>query len=67
MNFTIEIIATGDDGSDELLHKTTVEAMTARDARKEASRLLKGWSSKHKATRVRMMNERAELLYSWTG
>jgi hypothetical protein len=61
MTFTIEVYKTTDDGSELVLHRTTVTAINPLGARKEASRILEMWK-KRKAS-VRVLNHRGETIF----
>jgi hypothetical protein len=64
LKFTIEIYATADDGSEELLHRTMIAALTPLGARKEAGQLLAAWK-KRKANTVQVLNVMGQRVYNW--
>ena len=65
MNFTIEIFSTDSDGSETLLHRTTITAINPLRARNEAQHLLAAWK-KRKADSARVLNEQGETVYRWS-
>ena len=64
LKFTIEIFTIDSDGSETLLHRTRITAITPLGARKEASRLLAAWKNRH-ANSARVLNVHGDALYSW--
>ncbi|SFQ18730.1 hypothetical protein SAMN05216330_11838 [Bradyrhizobium sp. Ghvi] len=60
MTFTVEIYGTALDGSDWLIHRTTVSAINQLAARKTADILL---AARKKATRASVLNEQGETIY----
>ena len=61
MKFFIEIYGAASDGSEVLLHRATLTAITPVAARREASYLL---GRRQKATGARVLNEQGEVLYN---
>jgi hypothetical protein len=64
VKFTIEIYATASDGSETVLHRTTITAISPLLARKKTRRLLIGWKTR-KATGARLLNAQGERLWDW--
>jgi hypothetical protein len=61
VKFTIEIYTTAADGTEAVLLRTTIVALSPLAARKEASRLLK---ARKKARGARVLNTQGEVVYS---
>jgi hypothetical protein len=61
VKFTIEIYTTATDGTEAVLLRTTIAALSPLAARKEASRLLK---ARKKARAARVLNTQGEVVYS---
>jgi hypothetical protein len=60
MTFTVEIFGTALDGSDWLIHRTTVLAINQLAARKTAETLL---AERRKATRACVLNAQGDTIY----
>ena len=65
LKFTIEIYETEADGSESLLHRTMVSALTPLVARKDARFRLAAWRHRG-ATHAKILNDRAEPIYKMT-
>jgi len=61
VTFTVEIYGIALDGSEWLIHRTTVLAFNPLAARKTASALL---TARKKATRARVLNAQGETIYT---
>ena len=62
MKFTIEIYSTAGDGSEWLLHRTTVVAINPLGARKEAIHLVAEWK-RRRANGARVLNAQGQQLF----
>ena len=62
MVFTIEVLRSGETGSEEVLHRAKVDEISPKRARTKAEQLLTTWRSRG-ATSMRILNPRGETLY----
>jgi hypothetical protein len=60
LTFTIEIYGAASDGSEALLHRTTVTSPSPAAARREAGYLL---TNRKKATHACVLNPQGEMIY----
>jgi hypothetical protein len=60
VRFTVEIYSIGEDGTQTVLHRTSVTSINPAGALKEARRLLKAWE-KRRASEVRVLNGQGQL------
>ena len=65
LKYTVKIYETAPDGSELLLHRTMVSALTPLVARKHARFLLAAWRHRG-ATHAKILNDRAEPIYKIT-
>jgi hypothetical protein len=62
MLFTIEVLRSGEGGSEDVLHRVKVDEISPKRAKTKADLLLTTWRGRG-ATSTRILNPRGEKLY----
>jgi hypothetical protein len=65
LRFSIEILRKALDGSSEVIHRMTMEAVAPKRVKATAVRELDGWTSRG-ATSVAIYNQSFQKLYEWS-